>query len=190
MSRGPPRFGGGDLARAREAAIREAQQKAIRQVLADILKVGDPAGLPREIKSLLSRPDRYVDTYSVLQEGPEADAYDVRLRVAVMTDFLVRDLDETGIRREGLSNPRLHPVLVRIRGVRDLPQFVRVRTELSGLPGVRHVLPRQVSPGLILLDMETSEPAVRLAEQIRSLACFVIRGEGETPGRLEIEFRP
>jgi hypothetical protein len=181
---------GGDQARARDAAVREALQKSVRQVLMELLGVEDPARLPRETTKLLSRPDRYVDSLSVLQEGPEAGDYHVQLRVAVLSAFLVQDLEKAGVRPGGSADAPRTKVIVRVLGVHGLDGFVRMRNELSAVPGVRKVLPRQVVPGEILLDVESANPPSRLAEQMAATRRFVLRDGAGAPGRLDVEFHP
>jgi hypothetical protein len=181
---------GEDQAKARDSAVQEALRKAVRQVLLTMLRVDDPARLPRGVDRILSRPERYVDTFSVLEEGPRGNVYEVQLRAAVLSAFLFQDLERMGVRREGAANaPRTH-VSVRVQGVYGFDGFIRMRTELSGISGIRQVLPRQVAPGEVWLDVDSTEPLARLSEQIAASGFFVIQQAQETPGRLEIEFRP
>lgn len=189
-TRGSAQVRGGDQARAREGAVRDALRAAVRQALQEVLKTDDPAKLPRGADRVLSRHDRYVDTFSVLDEGLEGGIYHVRLRVAVISDFLVRDLKSMGIRQEGAADAARHRISVRITGIRRFERFVKVREELSRVPGVRQVLPRKVDQSEIRLDIESADPPAVFAKHLESSGFFQVRkGAGKTDC-LDVEFLP
>ncbi len=189
-TRGTAQIRGSDLARAREGAVRDAQRKAVRQVLLDVLKIEDPEKLPPGSDRLVARHERYVDTFSVLEEGPDGGIYSVQLRVAVISEFLVHDLRKMGGRREGSAEAPQLRIAVRVSGVSRFDRYVRVREVLSGIPGVRHVLPRKVARDEVWLDMESVETPAALAKHIESSGLFRIRKDPKTPGRLDLEFLP
>ncbi|NPU83817.1 MAG: hypothetical protein HPY65_04950 [Syntrophaceae bacterium] len=187
---GSAQIRGGDQAKARDGAVRDALRKAVRQGLLEILKIKEPARLPRDIDQLLARHDRYVDTFSVLNEGLEGGTYSIQLRVAVLSDFLVHDLKKMGIRQTGTAEAPRHHVPVRVSGLHRFEHFVRIREGLSVIPGVRQVLPRKVAEGEIWLDIESAEPPAVLAKHIESSGLFKVSKETGAPGRLDLEFQP
>jgi hypothetical protein len=188
--RGSAQIRGGDQAKAREGAIRDAQRKAVRQVLLETLKADDPARLPRGMDRLLAHHERYVDTFSVLDEGLEGGIYNVHLRVAVISDFLAHDLKKMGIRQQGTTEAPRHHIPVRVRNVRRFERFVRIREALSVIPGVRQVLPRKIAQGEVWLDIESAEPLALFAKHLESSGLFQVREDPGTPGCLDLEFRP
>ncbi len=189
-ARGTAQIRGSDLARAREGAVRDAQRKAVLQVLQEILKVDRPGKLPPGADRLLARHDRYVDTYSVLEEGPDGGIYSVQLRVSVISEFLDHDLGKMGGRREGIAEAPQHRIAVRVSGVRRFDRYVKVREALCEMPGVRQVLPRKVARDEVWLDMESAEPPAAIAKHIESSGLFLVRKDPEAPGRLDLEFLP
>jgi len=189
-ARGTAQIRGTDLARAREGAVRDAQRKAVRQVLLDVLKIEDTGKLPPGSDRLLARHDRYVDTFSVLEEGPDGGIYSVQLRVAVISEFLVQDLRKMGGRREGIAEAPQRRMAVRVGGIGRFDRYVRVREALSGIPGVRQVLPRKVALDEVWLDVETVETPGALAKHIESSGLFRVRKDPEMPDRLDFEFLP
>ncbi len=189
-ARGTAQIRGSDLARAREGAVRDAQRKAVRQVLLEVLKIEDPGKLPPGSDRLLARHDRYVDTFSVLEEGPDGGNYSVQLRVAVISEFLVHDLRKMGGRREGIAEARQRRIAVRVSGVGRFDRYVRVREVLSGIPGVRQVLPRKVARDEVWLEVESVETPAALAKHIESSGLFRVRKDPETSDRLDFEFLP
>ena len=91
---------GGDLARARSEAVRDALQKAVEQVVGRLLTPQDVTGKAQVIKERITDlAEGYIQEYRIVSETTALDVHTVAGRASVLADNLRKDLLELGLIR-------------------------------------------------------------------------------------------
>lgn len=160
---------GGDLARARSEAVRDALQKAVEQVVGRWLAPQEAAGKPAEFKEQITdRAEGFIQEYRIISEKTAFDLYTVAVRATVLTDSIRDELQELGLIRQAQGKPPVKRISLIIRGIRTYGDYVRCRGVLKEkVPEIREIVLREASRGLARFDIAAEGTTRTVAERIR-----------------------
>jgi len=160
---------GGDLARARSEAVREALQKAVAQVAGRWLTPQDAADKSQMLKERIAdRAEGFIQEYRIVSETSVLDVHAVVIRASVLADSLRKDLIELGLIRPAQLNLPVTRISLTIRGIRTYGDYVKCRSILQErIPGVREISLREASWSLARFDIATEGTIPVLAERLR-----------------------
>ncbi len=164
---GSARITGGDLARARNEAVRDALQKAVEQVAGRWITPQGAAGKTSVIKELITdRADGFIKEYRIVTEMTAVDLYTVAVRATVLANSIRNDLRAAGLIRE--KQPPVNRLSLVIRGIRTYGDYIRCRGVLKEkIPEIREIIPREASWGLARFDVAAEGTAKTVAERLR-----------------------
>lgn len=160
---------GGDLARARSEAVREALQKAVEQVVGPWLTPQVAADKSQILKErITARAEGFIQEYRIVSETTVLDIHTVAIRASVLTDSLRKDLLERGLIRSTQVNLPVTRISLTIRGIRTYGDYVKCRAMLQDrIPGIREISLREASWSLASFDIAAEGTIPVLAEQLR-----------------------
>jgi hypothetical protein len=166
---GSARIIGGDLARARNEAVRDALQKAVEQVTGRWLAPQEAARKSLVLKEQITeRAEGFTKEYRIASEITAFDLYTVAIRATVLADSIRNDLRILGLIRQTQIKPPVNRVSLTIRGIRTYSDYIRCRGVLKEkIPEIREITPREASWGLARFDIETEGTAQTVAERLR-----------------------
>ncbi len=189
---GSARITGGDLARARNEAVRDALQKAVEQVAGRWLTPQDAAGKASVLKELITdRADGFIKEYRIVTEVTAVDLYTVTIRATVLVNSIGNDLRGAGLIRE--TQPPVNRLSLIIRGIRTYGEYIRCRGVLrEKIPEIREIIPREASWGLARFDVAAEGVAAegttqKVAERLRDKLAVEIQRQDDRV--LEIHLR-
>ncbi|MHB8907521.1 MAG: hypothetical protein ACYDAA_01405 [Syntrophales bacterium] len=178
---GSARIAGGDLARARNEAVRDALQKAVEQVAGRWLAPQEAAKKSAVLKEQITdRAEGFIQEYRVDAETTAVDLYTVAIRATVLADSIRADLRELGLIRQTELKPSVSRISLTIRGIRTYGDYVRCREVLKEkIPEIRESVPREVSWGLARFDIAADGTTQTVAERLRDKLAAEIQREDE-----------
>jgi hypothetical protein len=102
----------GDMARARDNAVREAQKRSIEKAVKTFLS---PEAVAEHFQGLsdhiYSKSGDYIQNYKIIEERTEGDYYRVRIRAAVIAEGIRNDLESMGFPVARRSLPRVMVII-------------------------------------------------------------------------------
>jgi hypothetical protein len=160
---------GGDLARARSEAVREALQKAVEQVAGRWLTPQDAAGKSHVLnEQITDRAEGFIQEYRIVSETTVLDIHTVAVRASVLADSLRKDLLGLGLIRPTQLKLPTTRISLTIRGIRTYDDYVKCRVMLKDqIPGIREIIPREASWSLARFDIAAEGTVPTLAERLR-----------------------
>ena len=120
-----------DIAGAREAAVKNALERAIMQAAAKILSDKYEDEKFQALKSILmSKADRYIKNYRIVSENTQPSDYAATLAVVVDLSFVRDDLMAMGIYQDQGNKSNLR-VSLSVKGVKKYSDFSRLKLFLQ-----------------------------------------------------------
>lgn len=174
---------GGDLARARSEAVRDALRKAVEQVAGSWLAPQEAAAIPPLLdQQIVDRAEGFIQEYRIVSEMTVDDVHTVAVRASVLADSLRDDLYRLGLARPVPRAAAVTPISLTIRGMRTTGDYARCRAVLKdGIPGIREIIPREAAWSLARFDVAAEAGVPVLIERIREkLAVEVLRQDDRT----------
>jgi hypothetical protein len=168
---------GGDLARARSEAVRDALQKAVEQVAGRWLSPQDVAAKSPVLKEqIIDRAEGFIQEYRIVSEATVLDVHTVAVRASVLADNLRNDLHLLGLIRPTQLKLPVTRISLTIRGIRTYGEYVRCRGILKDrIPGIREIIPREASWSLAGFDVVVEGTVAALAERLQEKLAVEIR---------------
>jgi hypothetical protein len=166
---GSTRITGGDLARARNEAVRDALLKAVEQVAGRWLAPQEAARKSPVLKEQINdRAEGFIQEYRIVSEMTVFDLYTVAIRATVLADSIRNDLRGLGLIRQEQLKPPVNKISLTIRGIRTYSDYIRCRGVLKEkIPEIREIIPREASWGLARFDIEAEGTTQMVAERLR-----------------------
>ncbi len=134
----------GDMARARDNAVREAQKRSIEKAVKTFLS---PEAVAENFQGLndyiYSQSGDYIQNYKIVEEKADGEYYRVRIRATVITEGIRTDLESMGFPVARRNLPR---VMVVISG--DGDETRDIETTLK---------PEEVSSSIYILNEDLSD---------------------------------
>jgi hypothetical protein len=160
---------GGDLARARSEAVREALQKAVEQVAGGWLTPQDAAEKSQMLKERITdRAEGFIQEYRIVSETNVLDVHTVAVRASVLADSIRKDLLELGLIRSTQPDLPVTRISLTIRGIRTYGDYVKCRAMLQDrIPGIREVILREAAWNLARFDIAAEGTVPALADRLR-----------------------
>jgi hypothetical protein len=160
---------GSDLARARDAAVLDALQKAVTRATRQWLTPREEEQKYTILKErIFDRADEFTQDFRILFEISDPDIYSVTVRATVFSDSIRKDLLEFGLIKVSVQNPSLIRMILTIRGIRTYSEYGRMRGMLKErIPGIREAVPREASWGVARFDISTEGTVAAVAERLR-----------------------
>lgn len=180
---------GGDLARARSEAVRDALGKAVEQVAVRWLSPREAGGESPVFKEqIAARAEGFIQEYRIVSEITGSDIHTVAVRASVLADSLRKELLELGLVRPTQIDLPVTRISLTIRGIRAYGDYVKCRTILKGgIPGVRDIIPREASWSLARFDVAAEGTVPTLAERLREKLAVEIQYQDDRA--LEVRLR-
>jgi hypothetical protein len=124
---------------------------------------------------IYTRAQRYIQYYSIVEEGADGNLYTVHVRAAVLVENIRDDLKALGlIESEKKQRETDAPVTVAVTvvGIRSYADFVTLRNALAHeIKEVRRLLLRRVERGVAVFDVDVAGGA-RVLSAILGLKQF------------------
>jgi len=180
---------GGDLARARSEAVRNALQKAVEQVALRWLTPQEAAEKSSVLKvQIPERAEGFIQEYRIVSEMTAADVHTVGVRASVLAESLRNEMLALGLLRPVQVALPVTRFSLTIRGIRSYGEYVRCRATLKDrVPGIREVIPREASWSMARFEIAADGTVPILTERLREkLAADVQRQDDRA---LEIRLR-
>lgn len=180
---------GGDLARARSEAVRDALGKAVEQVAVRWLSPREAGGESPVFKEqIAARAEGFIQEYRIVSEITGSDIHTVAVRASVLADSLRKELLGLGLVRPTQIDLPVTRISLTIRGIRAYGDYVKCRTILKGgIPGVRDIIPREASWSLARFDVAAEGTVPTLAERLREKLAVEIQYQDDRA--LEVRLR-
>lgn len=174
---GSARIAGGDLARARNEAVRDALQKAVEQVAGRWLAPQEAAkGSPLLQEQITDRAEGFIQEYRIVSEVTAGDLYTVAIRATVLADSIRNDLKGLGLIGQTQLKQSATRISLTIRGIRTYADYLRCGEVLKEkIPEVREIIPREASWGLARFDIAADGTAQTVAERLRDKLAVEIK---------------
>jgi hypothetical protein len=171
---------GHDLARARNEALQDALQKAVMQAVGRFVV---PQDMERKLQLIRERiaikAEEFIQDYRVVSETTSLDIHIVLIRATVFAESIRKELHESGVIKREEQKTALTELSLTIRGIRTYSDYLRCRSVLKErLPGIRTVLPKEASWGVVRFDMTTDVTLAAITELIREKMATEIRHDG------------
>ncbi|MBE0558913.1 MAG: flagellar assembly protein T N-terminal domain-containing protein, partial [Proteobacteria bacterium] len=146
---------GGDLARARNEAVREALQKAVEQVAGHWLTLQDSGDKSPALKERITdQAEGFIQEYRIVSETTVLDVHTVAVRASVLAENLRKDLVEIGLVRPIQPELPVIRISLTIRGIHAYGDYVKCRAVLRDrIPGIREIILREAAWGLARFDI-------------------------------------
>jgi len=120
-----------DMARAREAAVKNAQEKAVLQIAEKILADKYSDEKFQAVKSILiGKADQYVKNYRIASEGNNLDEYIVGVNMVVSQGAVREELIQMGV-LAGAEKPKRQAVSVHLQGIKKYSDFIQMKSFLQ-----------------------------------------------------------
>ncbi len=120
-----------DVARARESAVKNAQEKAVLQIAEKILSDKFSDEKFQAVKSILiGKAGQYVKNYRIASERSSQDEYIVSVDIVVAQAAVREYLMQMGI-LAGSEKPRSQSVSVNLQGIKKYSDFIRLKSFLQ-----------------------------------------------------------
>jgi cardiolipin synthase (CMP-forming) len=174
---------GFDLARARDAAIQDALQKAVAKAVEKWLT---PQRTEQNFTLLkvriYDRAEEFTQDYRILFEISDPDIYSVTVRATVFSDSIRKELQDSGLIKTTVQNPFVTRMILTVRGIRTYGEFSRLRILLKEkIPGIREVVPREAAWGIARFDISGEGTIATMAERLREkLAIKILYQDDQT----------
>ncbi len=180
---------GGDLARARSEAVRDALRKAFERVAGRWLAPQDAAGKPQVLKAQITdRAEGFIQEYRIVSEMTVFDVHTVTVRVSVLADSLQKELLGLGLIKPTPLKLPVTPISLTIRGILTYGDYVKCRAMLKDrIPGIREIIPREASWSLARFDVTAEGTVQALAKRLRETLAVEIQYQDDRI--LEIHLR-
>lgn len=179
----------GDLARARNEAVRDALQKAVEQVASRWLAPQEAARKSPVLKEQITdRAEGFIQEYRIVSEITGFDLYTVAIRATVLADSIRNDLRGLGLIGQAQLKPPVNRISLTIRGIRTYGDYIRCRGVLKEkIPEIREIIPREASWGLARFDIAAEGTAQTVAERLRDKLAVEIQMQDDRV--LEVHLR-
>lgn len=160
---------GGDLARARSEAVRQALQKAVEQAAGHWLTPQGTADRSQILKERIAdRAEGFIQEYRIVSETTVLDVHTVVIRASVLAESLRKDLIELGLIKPTQLRLPVTRISLTIRGIRTYGDYVKCRSTLQDrIPGIREISLREASWSLARFDIAAEGTVSVLAERLR-----------------------
>ena len=180
---------GGDLARARSEAVRDALQKAVERVAGRWLAPQEGAGNPPVFKTqIIARAEGFIQEYRIVSEATAFDVHTVAVRVSVLAESLRKDLLELGLIKPTQRKLPVTRISLTIRGIRTYGDYVKCRAMLKDrIPGIREIIPREASWSLARFAVAAEGTVQTLTERLRETLAVEIQYQDDRV--LEVHLR-
>ncbi len=181
-----------DVAGARDAAIRDALQRAISEAAASLLAlpVKDKKFLPVK-NGIIDQQDRYVNNYKITAESRQEDTYFVTVNVAVALLDLKIDLAKMGVRQiSGDAKPNII-IFLEVGGLKKysdfsyLKEFLKKRAKI-----VKNINSRSFEWQQAHLELEISGTAQALAQELAKTGRYILDTELIKKNQIAISLLP
>lgn len=178
---GSARIAGGDLARARNEAVRDALQKAVEQVAGRWLAPQEAATRSPLLKEQITdRAEGFIQEYRIVSELTAVDLYTVMIRATVLADSIRNDLRGLGLIRETGLKPSVSRISLTIRGIRTFGDYIRCREVLKEkIPEIREIIPREASWGQARFDIAADGTVQAVGERLRDKLAVEIQTQDD-----------
>ena len=174
---------GFDLARARDAAIQDALQKAVAKAMEQWLTPQRAEQNFAQLKErIYDRAEEFTQDYRILFEISDPDIYSVTVRATVFLDSIRKELQDSGLIKTTAQNPVLTRMILTVRGIRTFGDFNRLQIVLKEkIPGIRETLPREATWGMVRFEIVGGGTIATMAERImEKLAVKILYQDDQT----------
>ncbi|MFO7570088.1 MAG: flagellar assembly protein T N-terminal domain-containing protein [Smithellaceae bacterium] len=163
-----------DLARAREAAVQDALEKAITQASAKLLADKVQEEKYQALKSIiLDASDKYVSYFQILTEKKSQEEYFVTLNVVVVLAALKSDFLEMGIlQQEGQA---VQSLLLYFRDAKTYADYARLKNHLLSRPKlVKSIYPVRLEWRQAVFEVQVFSDPELFIEELAKTGRYVI----------------
>ncbi|MDL2321118.1 flagellar assembly protein T N-terminal domain-containing protein [Desulfosarcina sp. OttesenSCG-928-B08] len=162
-------------------------------VLCVVMETLPPATVTQQFQvintAILDKYQQYVRNFRIVGEAVSGNTVRVLIQVDLATDQIAKDVAGLGL--TGADQEPNDPVEVVISGISgQLAHFVRLRTTLSALPGVKDLKMQEMSgdQAILAIKYEGTAPSLADALRLRPFSGFsiIIAEVADTTIRIEI----
>jgi hypothetical protein len=180
---------GGDRARARNEAVRDALQKAVAQVVSLwLMPQADERATVLLRERIYGKSEGFIQDYRVVSETVLQDLYTVAIRVSVLSGLVKGDLRELGLVGSAEAKRPVRRISLVIRGIRDYSGYSRCHGILTGEGTViREVSLREASWGAARFEIAAEAAVPVLSEWLQTKMVADIRHQDERT--VEVDLR-
>jgi hypothetical protein len=177
-----------NLARAQEDAIRDALRRVVEKSLVQFLPSGLRISKDRTLKkNIYSTPDKYIQTYKIMSEGPSQNMYVVDLIATIDNTALKDDLITLGIVVSEKGRIAVGTIYMIVHGIQTYTEYKRLLELLrNGIEGVKNVAIRYAQWGMVKLDVEADCSSQVLADKVGRSGKFSFNLNKVDENQLEI----
>jgi hypothetical protein len=163
-----------DVARAREAAVQDALEKAIMQASAKIVSDRIEEEKYHALKStVIGTLDKYINHYQILAEKKTQEEYFVTLNVVVVLAALKTDFLEMGIIQQ--EGQEMHTVSLYLLGEKTYTDYARLKNFLLSSPKrVKSIYPVRLERRQALFEVQVFGDAAFLVQDLEKTGRYVI----------------
>lgn len=156
-----------NMATSRQDAVQDALDAAVGQAVIEMLSAETVVQQFQLIAgSILSRPDSYIKNYRVLTESVSGNTVKALVQVDVAADRLDQDLAQAGVVVSGAEVPQTTFTVVVEGTGGQIASFVRLRTAMATLSGVKELSLKEMSPDGAVMSVDYQGNTRSLADAL------------------------
>lgn len=166
---GSAQISGGDLARARNEAVRDALQKAVAQMASRWLLLLESDKQSQKLNErIIDRAEGFIQDYRIVSERSGPDYYAVIVRATVFADSIRIELQGLDLIMQKQAKLPVSTISLTIRGIRAYSDYAKWRGILKdGISGVRDIAFREASWGSARFDIAAEGAVGTITEQLQ-----------------------
>ncbi len=184
----------GALDTARDAAVKDAQKRAVEQAIGLMIDSQTQVENYQVISDkILSRIKGYITRYTVIGQNQDSGLLRVRINAEVSMGKLNEDLSAIGVLTGRMHKPRTmggtRPVLITIIGL-NKTQFVKFKDVLRNqVPGIKDLHERSFNGNTAKISVDSKIGAQQLSDELvmRDFGTFSVEVVGSTANSLELQ---
>ena len=156
-----------NLATSRQDAVQNALDTAVGQAVIEMLSAETVVQQFQLIAGgILAKPENYVKNYRVLTESVSGNAVKTLVQVDVAADRLEQDLVQAGVVVSGADVPQTTFTVVVEGTGGKIASFVRLRTAMASLSGVKELAMTEMSPDGAVMSVDYQGNTRSLADAL------------------------
>ncbi len=181
-----------DFAGARDGAIEDALQRAIREAASVLLAlpVADKKFLPFK-NEIIEQRDRYINNYKITAENNRGDTYSVTIKVAVALPDLKNDLAKMGFHQISGAVKNNVIISLEVRGLKKYSDFLSLKEFLKKRAKiVKNINARSFEWQQARLELEISGTSQALAAELAKTGRYILDAELIKKNQITISLLP
>ena len=176
---------------ARDAAVEDAQKKAVEQAIGMFIDSRTQVEQYRVISdNILSRAKGYVKSYTILDERTDSGLLRVRISAEVALGRLSDELSAIGISTRASGGARTMSIVITGLTKKQLAKFKDVL--VKRVRGVRNMSVRSFSGNVAKIQVDSKQSAQALSDELtlKDFGGFSVEVVGSTANSLELRVAP